>query len=78
MAMSNLPRRLLRGGVLSKEYTPEEARTIVAGLAAGKPANHRPMTDREWQRRYSPETDRQERQLVILEDIRDTLHDQRP
>ncbi len=32
----------------------ESVRKIILGLASGKPANHRPISDREFERRYDP------------------------
>lgn len=61
---------------MSKPITHEEVRRIVAGLAHGVPPGYRPMTDREWLRRTASD-DGQEKQLSILEEIRDTLNAQR-
>ncbi len=36
------------------KYTVEEMGRILNGLASGRPANHRPMSDREFERRYDP------------------------
>jgi len=62
---------------MPRTYTSEQVRRIVAGLATGKPPEHRPMSAHEFKERYDPETARQEQQLRVLEDIRDDLRAQR-
>lgn len=55
------------------KYTAEQVRTIVKGLARGKPRNYRPMTDAEFLSRYDPEQCQHKQLIGRLDRLQETL-----
>ena len=54
-------------------YTTEQVRTILAGLLSGQRPGHRPMSDREFERRVAPQALMERDTLAALESIRDAI-----
>lgn len=61
------------GNDVMAEYSPEQARRIIAGLASGKCPGHRQMSDAEFHVRYDPVGTREAQLLDVLQHIRDIL-----
>jgi len=59
------------------QYTEEQVRRIITGLASGKRPGYRPETDAEFLKRYDPERYQREQVIAILEQIRDSLNAKR-
>ena len=55
------------------KYTAEQVRTILAGLLSGKQPGHRPMSDREFERRVAPDALYQRDVLAALDGIHEAL-----
>lgn len=56
------------------EYTREEVQRVMAGLLSGNPATPQPpMSDAEFERRYAPESIRDDALIDILREIKNVL-----
>ena len=55
------------------KYTPDEVRTIIAGLASGKRPGYRPMTDAQFLERYDPPSRHEALILEVLHDIKEIM-----
>lgn len=64
------------------EYSPEQVRKVIAGLARGRP-QHRPMRDDEWLQITDPEKWEQDRKyqqgeimIAVMVDLADAMREQ--
>lgn len=73
---TRLRRRVgLEAVLFMAQYTAEEARKIIMGLASGKRPGYRPMPDAEFLRRYDPQTHHEQTMARLLGELTYAIKD---